>query len=185
MYRLLALFALAAAGYAQLPGPNFPLALSQYLSLTDQQILAIVKANTDYTRFTAEKQLRAAQVQREIAEETNRNTVDPMALGLRYTELESIRRELADRLTQTRQAVAAVLTDAQKQKIKALEDALKLQPVISEAQCENLLTPAPTTGYASFLLGYVGSTTGVIAPAPLCGQFRTGSFTFTPAPVQP
>ena len=86
--------------------------------------------------------MRSAQVQGEIAEWTAKEPLEPMALGLRYTELEVIRRELRDGLARTREKVMAVLDNAQKAKLKTLEDAMKLQPVIAQAQCENLLAQA-------------------------------------------
>lgn len=187
MYRLLVVFfTVMAAGLAQMPGPGpsalFPAGLKQYLALTDPQIEAILRANSDDLRYQAGKQLRVAQVQREIAEETARDTVDPMALGLRYMELESIRRELRDSLTRTQQAVVAVLNDTQKQKLKTLEDAAKLQSVISEARCENLL-PSDASGNlipASRLAPIGAVLVQVPMPACITAAFRTGDFTASP-----
>lgn len=182
MKKLLLLLLPVASGLAQVSGnlippsrlPWFPAELKQYLALSDAQADTIVQLNVEYSRLAGGKQLRSAQVQREIAEWTAKEPLDPMALGLRYTELEVIRRELRDELARTREKVVAALDTAQKAKLKALEDAMKLQPVIAQAQCENLLvtqvpsgilpvrggdftfTPGPVTGetgYATFLLG--------------------------------
>lgn len=190
-------------GFAQMPGPIvipvqlFPQELSNYLGLSQAQQSSIIRLNTDYNRVVSEKSFRAAQVQREIAEWTNKDPIEPIQLGLRYAELENIQREIRAALADTRQKTVAVLDAAQKAKLKLLEDAMKLQPVISQAQCENLLVPAQTqpfpgniipanrvaqvpiiapgqTGFASFLLG---------SPS-ICGPiFVNGDF--QPAPVQP
>jgi len=138
----------AGAGYAQMPGPNplpgpfFPVGLREYLGLNNQQVQAIQQANAEFNSYVVGKQIRAAQVQRELAEEIAREPLDPMALGLRQAELETIRRQIRDRQGRTRETAAATLTDAQKLKLKALDDARKLQPVIAAAECENLLAPA-------------------------------------------
>jgi hypothetical protein len=192
MYRLSVMFfTLMAAGLAQMPGPAFSPALREYLALSGQQVASIVGANADNIRFQMAKQLRTAQVQREIAEETARDTVDPMALGLRYMELESIRRELRDSSARTQQAIVAVLNDAQKQKLKTLEEAARLQPLVTDAQCANLLrTPMtgnliPASRYTGLPAGAVLTVSPVLSafPTAVCGPaIRTGDF--SPSPGQ-
>ncbi|MFB3826995.1 MAG: hypothetical protein ACE15B_09505 [Bryobacteraceae bacterium] len=122
-------------------GLLFPAALRDHLGLTAAQVQSLNRVNLEYNRFVVEKQFRMAQVQREINEETQRQQLDAMALGLRYVEQESIRRELRDRLEKTRRDAVAVLNDAQRAKLKILEDAMKLRQLIEQAQCENLLVP--------------------------------------------
>jgi hypothetical protein len=124
--------------------------LIQYLGLNDNQATAIRQANNSFQQFTAQKSIRSAQVQREIADETSRPALDPMALGLRYLELEGIRREIATEERRARTTVQAILTGAQKTKVKALEDAMKLQPLICDAQSVRILG-----GFASFVLGAI------------------------------
>jgi len=114
--------------------------LRQYLQLTDSQVTAITDANRRFSEWTLEKQLRIATVQREIAEETARSPLDPMALGVRYAEIEAICREVREREATLQTSKVNQLTDAQKIKLKALEDAWKLMPTISEAQSAGLLS---------------------------------------------
>ncbi len=64
-----------------------------------------------------------------------------LALGVRYAELEGIRRELQDALAVVRSKIADILTAAQKAKVKNLDDARNLQPLIADALCENMLVP--------------------------------------------
>ena len=198
MYRLLLALVCAAVGLAQMPVPVpdpiitslFPPALTAYFTLTSAQVDSIDKANQDYARYQAGKQARMAQVQLEIAQETAKDVVDPMALGVRYAELEGIRRELSAQLNQTRKTVAAVLTDAQKVKLQALDAAAKLQPLISQAQCENLLAPvaAQVTGGLSSISSILLGVTDAVFTGTACGAvILNGDFSPTPipAPVQP
>lgn len=140
---LFAFTALAQTGTV-VPVPT-SLQLMQYLNLTPDQLIRIQAANGDYFRLVAEKSARMAQVQREIAEETSKSPLDPMALGLRYAELEAIRRELRDEEAKVTPLVLTVLNDAQKAKLKTLEDAMKLQPLICEAQALKLIDVQPQT----------------------------------------
>jgi len=88
------------------------------------------------------KQNRISQLQTEIATETAKDTLDPMALGTRYAEIETICRDLKSQAGTYQQKNTTVLTDPQKAKLQALQDAIKLAPVISEAQSGNLLGTA-------------------------------------------
>lgn len=172
---------------------QFPPQLKTYLELTDAQVAAITKANSDLNAFGAGKVQRQIQVQIELAQETAKQTVDATALGLRYAELEVIRRELAAEQKKTAAAVQSVLTAPQKTKLAVLQQALQLYSLACQAVDQNVLDsviqfpgniipanridPAQTS-FASFLLGRV--------PTPGCGSgitlpgFRTGDFTFTP-----
>lgn len=113
--------------------------LKQFLNLTDQQVTAILNNNEEYNRWGSEKQRRMVQVQTEIADETARATLDPMALGLRYVEIEAICRQFREEAAKHNLKNVGVLTDTQRAKLKTLEDAWNLFPVISEAQSVNLL----------------------------------------------
>ena len=164
----------------------FPPQLKAYLELTDDQIQAITKANTDLNAFRATKLQRQLQVQTELAQEMAKQTLDPMALGLRYMELEAIRRELNAEQQKTATAVQNILTAPQKTKAAALQQALQLYPTACSAVEQNVLPTAappgniipanridPNVGFASFLLGAL--------PLSDCNVgLRTGAFTFSP-----
>jgi len=68
----------------------------------------------------------------------------------------------------------AVLNDAQRVKLGSLDDARKLQPLISEAQCENLLDSASPSSIA-----------GIIPrPSAAIGLYPSVSFSCgTPSPI--
>lgn len=125
-----------------LPFPLFSPELQKYLDLSNTQVDAIRRANLDLTAFNARKQFRMAQVQAEIMEWTAKDPVDAIQLGARYAELEVIRREIAEEQTKTVPKVRGTLSAAQLAKLKLLEDAVKLQPLINDAVCENLMSPA-------------------------------------------
>ncbi len=113
--------------------------LVRYLELTPQQGLDLVRINAELQRFLSQKQLRVVQVRQEIVEETRRETVDPMALGLRYAELEAICREARARDSQTMRSARAILQPPQLEKLKVLEQAVALLPVAGEAAEAHLL----------------------------------------------
>lgn len=143
----------------------------------------INQINLDFALWQQSRIQRTAIVQAELTVETAKSPLDPAALGIRYAELETIRREVDDEQGRVRTRIAAVLTDAQKVKVKALDDANRLQPVISDALCNNLLLPAPPS-----TVSYAGLTTsaspnaiiGVFSPG--CVFYRNGYFSATPQP---
>jgi hypothetical protein len=120
----------------------FPPELATYLQLTREQTDRISQLNLDYTRLSDERQQRVAQVRREIVQWTQAEPLDPGQLGIRYAEIEAIRRELRDAEAKMRVASLAVLNDVQKARLKVLDDAQRLQPLISEADCVGLLESA-------------------------------------------
>lgn len=104
----------------------FPPDLKQYLALSDDQVTKISALNAQLSSFQATKFVRQAQVQSEFAEWTAKENLDSLALGLRYAELEAIRREVSDRQTTTVTQIQALLTADQKAKLAVLEQALRL-----------------------------------------------------------
>ncbi len=179
--------------WAQLP-PVFYQPLSQvkqFLQLSDSQLQMLLANNDEHNRFAADKQNRIRQVQTEIAEETGKSPLDPNALGIRYAEIETICRQLKEQAATSQQQNLAVLSDVQKSKLNTLNDALKLAPVISEAQYGNLLGgfPSAPLGFTSTSAGFGGFLPGgVIGPAYGCSlpfpvvTFRTGDFSGTVRP---
>jgi hypothetical protein len=155
------------------PGPIvvtlFPPALQSYLELSAAQVASIQRLNGASAQLQTQKLRRSIQVQSEIAQETAKPTLDAMALGIRYLELEAIRRDIAADNEKTQAEIEKVLNDAQKTKVQALVAAMRLQGVICEAQSQNILpssvsaniipasritgVPNGIPGFASFLLG--------------------------------
>lgn len=165
--------ALAAAAAAQPssndPGPaDFPRELRQYLKLTDAEIAFILQGNSRYYRAVADNQTQIFDLQNKIAAETQKDTLDPQALGTFYTGIELLRRDLAKQLGDLRGNLRASLDDTQRGQLDALTQAQGLQRLIGEAQCESLLSPDPGPG----------NTIPLILPSPVPqGAVRAGNFT--------
>jgi hypothetical protein len=153
----------AQGGFSPIPMLlGIPPELVQYLSLTSAQVSTVNRLLNDNQRLAAEKSRRMAQVQGEIALELNKDPLDPMSIGIRYAEIEAIRRGLDAESERMRVAVRAVLTDPQKVKLKTLEEASKLGSTISLAVCFGFLDP---TSYAMPRLG--ASFTNVLIAMPI------------------
>jgi hypothetical protein len=178
---------------AQLPGRvvPFPPALQAYLELSASQVNAIVLLNGASQQFVSEKLRRSVQVQIEIAQETTKPTLDAMALGLRYVELEAIRREIAADQQKTYSEVQKVLTEPQKTKVQALVAAMRMQGLICEAQSQHIigaplpgnrlppvLTPGPGGVLPGGIIGSILPPGQSILPPFTCGTV-TPWFSFT------
>jgi hypothetical protein len=186
---------LASALFSQILGgiTQFPPQLKQYLELTDAQAGSIIRLNSSFQTFQFEKGRRMAQVQLELAEETAKAAIDPMALGVRHLELEAIRRALQAEQDRIAAAIQNVLTPAQKTKVQALQQAVQLQFVACEAQSVNLLGQIPSIQInANPFYGTVipatrwFDTSAFRLPAVACGTgLRTGSFSnaIPPPPI--
>ena len=138
--RPLLVFVFAACAYGQMTQ------LASFLQLTDEQVNAIQKNNDAYNALASDKRQRISQVQNEITVETAKEFLDPMAIGVRYAEIEAICRVLMESAVKTQKTNLAVLNDAQTGKLKVLEDAMALAPVIGEGQGAGMLgaiTSAP------------------------------------------
>jgi hypothetical protein len=134
----------------QLPRPILP-QVKDYLQLTTGQLYQIAVNNDGYNRQVSERQLRIRQVMTELTAETARTDLDPLALAVRYQEIELICRELKDAALATRKLNLAVLDDRQRAKLKSLEEALALLPVLVDAQSGNLTGTwiSPPSGFPS------------------------------------
>ncbi len=188
MFRIVLAVSLTTATlFSQIIGSisPFPPQLKQYLELTDEQVTSILRLNSASQAFQLEKLQRSVQVQAELSLEMAKPTLDPMSLGVRYVELEAIRREIEADQTRTAANIQNVLNAAQKTKVQALRQAMQLQPVICEAQLVNVLKPAP-----QILTPLPGNripatrwfdTSAFLLPSLVCGAgIRAGGFVPTP-----
>ncbi len=147
---------------------------------------AMLQNNVDYNTWVSQKQSRIAQVRFEIALETARDTIDPNALGVRYAEIEGICRQMRDKAAELRTNNLSLLTDAQKTRLKVLDDAMQLAPLVSQAQSVSLLDGnaggsfsfSGSGGFASILLGT--PVPGGCTSAVPTGIIRTGDFAARP-----
>jgi hypothetical protein len=153
----------------------FPPELKQYLALSDDQVAKISTLNSQLNSFRASKFERQIQVQSEIAEWTAKENLDSLALGLRYAELEAIRRELDDQQKKTVSQIQALLTVDQKAKLATLQQALTLYSTACSGVSQNLLNlPIPSSGNAIQIDRWF-DTTSFFAPCGGSTSFvRTG-----------
>jgi len=166
--------------------PQFPPQVKQYLGLTDEQVVRISALNAALAQFQAAKTARQVQVQIEIAQETGRENLDAMALGLRYLELEAIRRELERERTKVVAAVQALLTEAQKVKVAALQQVMRDYPTACAGVAANAVpaaigTPIPRPAWSE-TDPFTSITGAILGPLSLpCGAavptfVRAGDF---------
>src|SRR5882762_10489961 len=135
--------------------PQQPLSqVKQFLGLTDAQVTAILQNNNEFSRFSFEQQRQIQNAQFQIAVETSKDQLDPMTIGTLHVGVETACRELRNSAVNTQKQNVLILTDAQKAKLNMLNDAIKLSPIISEAQYGNLLG---SPGSTPFNLGPVSS----------------------------
>ena len=165
------------------PGPS--LALRQYLDLTNAQVASIVRLNAEAQRFQQEKFRRQAQVNMEISQEMTRETLDPMAIGLRFVELEAIRREIAAEQARAAREVQGLLTAAQRTRIQALQDVLRTYPVACEALSYNLMSAPQQTGQVPGGIIGGGVSGSLIFAAPGCAPTGIRGGLFVPPPMAP
>lgn len=130
----------AFAGVSDNPffGPAWP-SLQAYLVLTAEQFAKLAENSRVHEQWARERSVRVNQVQFEIFEESAKEVLDALALGLRFAEIEAIRREIEERqglLVETNQKV---LTPGQRAKFDQLLQAAKFLPAVNEARGVNLM----------------------------------------------
>jgi hypothetical protein len=107
-------------------GQIWPEELQKYLRLTNQQMGALSEANVEFHSWKGDKLARIYTVQQEISEETAKSPLNPVALGIRYAEIEAICREVRERAEKLQKANGERLNEEQRARLKVLEDAWKL-----------------------------------------------------------
>ncbi|MCC6341217.1 MAG: hypothetical protein IT166_03405 [Bryobacterales bacterium] len=141
----LLLFSCAVQGQV---APN----LIEYLSLSREQVSKLSANIREYSTWLDGKQERIASLRVEIAAETARDTPGPAELGWRYAEIAVTCRALFGEQRQLQARNVALLNEAQKAKLKALQDALRLYPIIVQAQSASLLQGGGTNADFSAIL---------------------------------
>jgi hypothetical protein len=106
---------------------------------------------TIYNAFSFQQQQQIQQGQSEIAIETAKVLLDPIALGTLYADIEKTCRALRDKAASSQQKNISLLTDLQRFKLSVLSDVLNFVPTISAAQLDNLLesTVSPPIAFAA------------------------------------
>ena len=135
------------------PGDNDPdySKVARYLGLSEQQKIKMEANRQEYAVNGIE---RIRDVTREIAEETARPVLDSLALGVRYAEVEALRRMISEGDRKLNAANLALLTPVQRLKFEALMEVVRLQPTVKEAQSLQLLGQRCVQQGAYFFTGF-------------------------------
>ena len=112
---------------------------AEYLGLTQDQSRRIALNQGAHYEWMKPQQARVELVTSEIVEESLRIPLDPLALGLRYAELEAIRREDLERRDRLVRLNRSVLTEAQNSRAIILEGAEGLWFTARDADCRFLI----------------------------------------------
>ncbi|MFN9264587.1 MAG: hypothetical protein ACK6DY_13975 [Acidobacteriota bacterium] len=126
---------------AQNLAQNAPPPIAVYLALTPRQTTEIARNLLDYGAYLNQAGKRSLTVWREIAEERRREPLDPLALGLRFAELVTIKRETAERERAVTARQLALLTPDQSTRLQNLIEADRLSNQLAPEAHRLLLMP--------------------------------------------
>lgn len=116
----------------------------EYLGLTREQIATIYRNLDQHAQYANRIFQRIRVINRELDEEFSRERLDPMAFGVRYLEIETMKREYRER---TRAIVAehrSLLSASQHERLRNLREASRLDEANRQAACLGLDYPSDT-----------------------------------------
>jgi hypothetical protein len=123
--------------------------LQKYLNLTDAQVQSITDLDTQFGQYVSKQQTMYYDLQSKAYNELSKDSPDPTAVGDVYAQMEMIRRDYRGQLAQVQSKVGALLTVDQAMLVNGLLSVLRLQPLVSEAQCAHLESSIPTLAQRS------------------------------------
>jgi Spy/CpxP family protein refolding chaperone len=150
MYRFLAVLTFCGTlGWSQASGAGAPLpanfdALKAALGLSDDEITRLRELRqqtTDANRSLCEQM---AERQRTLRIVSQRPTPDAVEIGQVVVDMINLQKQMESANGGSNAQALAMLTAEQKTKLKALEDAAKLQAAVRQATALNLLTTSPS-----------------------------------------
>jgi Spy/CpxP family protein refolding chaperone len=118
--------------------------LREYLSLTDQQQQDLEKLQVQAREKARASVEKLEEKQRALRTQLANGNANPLTVGKLVIELELAKNNAEEVSSQLRSQALTMLTDLQKAKLEALDEARKLQPVAREAVGMFLLAPPPT-----------------------------------------
>jgi hypothetical protein len=136
--------ALAAAAFAQPGAPAAPsfTEVKTYLSLTDSQITALQAVQRQLQTSIATLQQQIETKQADLQNRLSAGATDAAGAGRLLLDIQALRKQVDTAAGSFRDQAKNLLTADQKTKLKALEDASRLQPAIRQATGLLLLAPA-------------------------------------------
>jgi Spy/CpxP family protein refolding chaperone len=124
------------------PGtPRTPDELKAFLGLSDSQVQSLTQLRQQQNEALRTKSQDMRTKHEALRNLLNSNTADAAAVGRLMLDIEATRKSVRTEAERFRTQAVAVLNDAQKAKLKTLEDAVQLQPAIRQAGALGLLTP--------------------------------------------
>lgn len=131
-------------------------ALKTFLGLSDTQVASLKQVRTDAFEQAKPDRQATAQKARDLRAEMAKPNPDQAVVGRLMTELKQAREQGSTARAQIHEKSLAVLTDAQKAKLKTLEDAAALQGTVHEARMSGLLSAPTGTDGALMRRGFRG-----------------------------
>ncbi|MBI4906033.1 MAG: hypothetical protein HY820_20535 [Acidobacteria bacterium] len=139
-YLLLALVPLVISA-VDFPNPRAE--IFQYLALSAEQRTAVDKNSADVAAFAGKSYYRIAILREEIDKEIVRDSPDPAEVGVRRVEIENTCRAILKEQGSLYERNLAVLTPAQKDKLKTLQAGMATVQTIVSAQSAGLMQTPP------------------------------------------
>lgn len=142
------------AGVLSAQGPRGPRAqgappmdeLKTYLGLNDTQLEQIRQTRQSFRESMRPLVQEMAAKQRTLRDQIAQGSPDAAAAGKLLVEIDALRKQIRAKHESAQSETAAVLTADQRAKLKALEDAAKLAPMIRQARGAGLLAPPEGMG---------------------------------------
>ena len=174
---LTAAAALAQTGTGQQPAAGTA-EVKTYLGLSDSQITSLQAIQKQAQAAIQNLQTQAQQKQTELNALLTKGTTDAAAVGKLLIDITTLHKQVETALSPYRDQAKAVLTTTdQKNKLKTLDDASKLQTEIREAVGLLLIAP-PAAANAGF-----GGAGGPGGPRGQRGPGGPGPMRFGPPPA--
>jgi Spy/CpxP family protein refolding chaperone len=116
-------------------------AVKQALNLTDAQITQLEQLQQSARTAAQPLEAQIRTRQQALNQAMQQTSPDPLAVGRLMAEIKDLREQIRLTTGKLHSQAVALLTAEQKTKLKALEDAAKLQPAVGQAVMLNLIEP--------------------------------------------
>ena len=99
---------------------------AEFLALTPAQIAAIKEIIGAYGEYSSIRGTKLSELQEELRDWTNRSPLVPAELGLRYAEIEQVRRQVLAEYDRALERIRMVLNDDQRRRVQTVVRAQQL-----------------------------------------------------------
>jgi hypothetical protein len=137
--------------------PPLPVALSNYLTLTDSQVSTMENTIAAHQDYISRQSLKIKELQNQIKDLTAASTIDAASLGAAYVAIVQIDNDESTQANQLRTTLRSVITDAQKPLLQSLDDAQSNAYVATNAVCTGVLVLPPDLQNQGVSYSYTGN----------------------------